>query len=1097
MVIRCALFSVAIFAVTGGWAQNPELKFIENKSQWPGHIDFAARTPGGKTLISPGEFLIYLFEESGHEHGHDHPHRYISETEGIEAIQEQTNAHLLRIHFPGANTASQPVSQVKASEYYNFFIGNDQSKWASRANAYYTIMYPDLYEGIDLRVSSINQDIKYDFIVKPNAVASTVSIGIEGADQLYLDNGNLFIETSVAQLIDKKPFVYQVIDDVVCEVRSEYVLENDHIRFSFPDGYDACYELVIDPLLIFSTYSGSTADNWGSTATPGEKGTLYSAGIMRGALGGTFPATPGAFQTSYGGGYDVAILKYDSTGSQLLYASHLGGSSNDTPHSLVTDYNGDLIVLGTTSSLDFPTTPGAFRQTFAGGTATASNVIEIYPNGSDIFVARISPTGDELKASTFLGGSGNDGINPISGPLTRNYGDEMRGDIITDSLGYIYVSSVTSSVNFPALNSFSTIYRGGSTDAVLVKFDPMLENISWSAFLGGSGVDASHTLKIDSLKSVYIAGGTTSSNFPITDGSYQPVLAGGADGWLARIAPNGDSIMHATFTGTTNFDQVYFIDLDREGAVYVYGQTNGNFPVTPGVYSNPNSGQFVQKLSGDLKKLEFSTVFGSGIGIPNISPTAFLVNDCNNLYMSGWGGLINRGPNFWNGSTTTGMPVTDDALQKTTSGSDFYFLVLTADASELLYATFLGGTQSRTHVDGGTSRFDKSGIVYHAVCSGCAALNATNGPTSDFPTTPGAWSRTNNSPNCNNAAFKFDLSSLRARLQTNSVAFDAPGLNQICFPDSIRFQNFSTGGEFYEWDLGDGTKLVKTDTASFVHQYENEGIYTVKLKAIDLNTCIGIDSAFTTIRVFRNLLKVQDDDKICFGTSYSLSGTGGVLYEWRTDDGPLASPVVKPEVSTRYYVTVTDANGCILKDTVNIEVVPFIDVKWEYGYITDCTSRPDVFVRNLTDAKPDELFLFDFGDGTTTDLPEVKHTYQQDGTFTMRLTGVKDFCVYEKLVTLPIYSMLVPNVITPETSAGQNDVFTIQYGDAEIFPGQTPADAGLRVSLNVYNRWGKKVFGSSDYQYDWSAKDLDAGIYYYTLTIGDQATCKSWLHVVK
>ncbi|MBX2966379.1 MAG: gliding motility-associated C-terminal domain-containing protein [Cyclobacteriaceae bacterium] len=1097
MIIRSVFLLVFTCCVLPVWAQSPALKFIENKNQWSGNVDFAARTPGGKVTFSPGQFSVYLFEESGHEHGNDHAHGSIDEAVGKEVIHEETNAHLVRINFPGANTSSKPIGSIKANEYYNFFIGNDRLKWASRASAYYNIVYPDIYEGIDLRVSSVDKNLKYDFIVKPDAYADAVRIEIEGADNLYLDNGNLFIETSVGHLIEKKPFTYQVIEGVMCEVKSHYVLENNRIRFFFPEGYDACYELVIDPLLIFSTYSGSTADNWGSTATPGEGGTLYSAGIMRGALGGTFPATPGAFQTTYGGGYDVAILKYDSTGSQLLYASHLGGSSNDTPHSLVMDYNGDLIVLGTTSSLDFPVTQNAFSQTFSGGPFTSSNVIEAYPNGSDIFVSRISASGDELKASTFLGGSGNDGINPISGPLTRNYGDEMRGDIITDSLGYVYISSVTSSADFPALSSFSTTYRGGATDAVLVKLDPLLENIAWSAFLGGSGVDASHTLKIDSLKSVYIAGGTTSSNFSVTDNTYQPALVGGADGWIARIAPNGDSIMAATFTGTTNFDQVYFIDLDRNGAVYVYGQTNGSFPVTAGVYSNPNSGQFVQKFSGDLKTLEFSTVFGSGIGIPNISPTAFLVNDCNNLYMSGWGGVINQGFNFWNGSTTSGMPVTNDALQQTTSGSDFYFIVLTADASELLYATFLGGTQSRTHVDGGTSRFDKSGIVYHAVCSGCAAANPTNGPTSDFPTTPGAWSRTNNSANCNNAAFKFDLSSLRARLQTNSVAFDAPGLDELCFPDSIRFQNFSTGGEFYEWDLGDGTKLTKPDTTSFVHQYQDEGVYIVKLKAIDLNTCIGVDSVFKTIRVFRNLLNVQDDDEICFGTTYTLTGTGGTTYEWSTEEGPLASPVIKPEESTTYFVSVTDANGCKLKDTVNIEVIPFIDVKWEYEFITDCITRPEVFVRNLTEVNADEQFLFDFGDGVTTDLTEVKHTYQQDGTFTMRLTGVKEFCVYEKQVTLPIYSMIIPNVITPEIKDGRNDVFTIQYGNTETYPGQTPADVGLKVSLNVYNRWGKKVFESSDYQYNWAAKDLDAGVYYYTISIGDQAVCKSWLHVVK
>ncbi|MGD6027763.1 PKD domain-containing protein, partial [Xanthomonas citri pv. citri] len=139
-----------------------------------------------------------------------------------------------------------------------------------------------------------------------------------------------------------------------------------------------------------------------------------------------------------------------------------------------------------------------------------------------------------------------------------------------------------------------------------------------------------------------------------------------------------------------------------------------------------------------------------------------------------------------------------------------------------------GGSQSATHVDGGTSRFDKNGIVYHAVCSGCNTYG--RGSYSDFPTTPGAWSRTNNSKNCNNAAFKFDLSSLRARIQTNSVKLNLPGLNKVCIPDPIVFQNRSTGGEIYYWDLGDGTKTIAPDTSAITHQYKNTGQYIVKLK---------------------------------------------------------------------------------------------------------------------------------------------------------------------------------------------------------------------------------------------------------------------------
>ncbi|MBL7843205.1 MAG: PKD domain-containing protein [Cyclobacteriaceae bacterium] len=1088
------LFIAFLFsAPLAGSAQTPALKFIENKGQWPESINFAARTPAGRLMLSPGQFSLYLFDQQKANEAHLRLHGHISESDGTEEMDDRMDGHHVQIRFPGALALRPSVASIPSKEYYNFFLGNDTSQWASRAYAFAEVVYPDLYSGIDLRISSVNQNLKYDFIVKPAAYAGQVQIEINGADQLYLDHGNLIMATSVGYLIEKKPFTYQVIDGQKCEVKSEYVLHNNTLSFRFPEGYDACYELVIDPLLIFSTFSGSSADNWGSTATPGERGTLYSSGIVNNSsFGGSFPASPGAFQTTYGGNYDIAILKYDSTGSQLLYASYLGGSGNETPHSLVMDERTqDLIVLGTTSSFDFPTTASAFSSVFNGGVPLGTNVIQ-YFSGSDIVLSRISRDGDQLKASTYLGGSQNDGLNQPGSPLVRNYGDEMRGDVITDSLGNIYISSVTNSPDFPGVNSFSTTYRGGGSDAVVVKMDAMLTQIIWSAFIGGNNFDASHTIKFDSTYAIYLGGGTASADFPTTSNSYQSLIAGGVDGWMMKISSEGDSIAYSTFTGTSGFDQVYFIDLDKNGDVYTYGQTNGNFPTTPGVYSNANSGQFVQKFNGELNTLIFSTRFGSGIGIPNISPTAFLVNDCNNLYMSGWGGLINGGLGYWN-SSTSGMPVTNDALQKTTSGSDFYFIVLTADASELLYATYLGGNISRTHVDGGTSRFDKSGIVYHAVCSGCRSLSATGLPSSDFPTTPGAWSRTNNSANCNNAAFKFDLSSLRARLQTNSVAFDAPGLDVLCYPDTIRFQNFSTGGEFYEWDLGDGTQLVKTDTTSFLHQYKEEGTYLVRLRAIDLNTCVGIDSAFKTVRVFRNLLKAQEDDVICYGTTYQLSGSGGVSYQWSTKDGPLSSPVIQPKETTQYFVLITDANGCKVKDTVNIEVVPFIDVKMEYGFVTDCFSRPQVFLKNKTEQKADENYLLDFGDGFTTDLPEYVHTYSQDGTYTVKVAGIKEFCVYEQQATLPVYTILVPNVITPESTPGQNDRFVIQYGSG----GKTPADAGLTVGLTIHNRWGGKVFESPNYQYDWSAKDLDAGIYYYTVTIGDQAFCKSWVHVVK
>lgn len=1065
-------------------------RFIENAGQWPAEVRYAGRIPGGNLYVTSNRLQFILYADA-HKHLHAETDLVHEESSGRTALSGNTvSAHCLFIEFPGGEAKGiSGVSRTK--ERYHFYQGNDPQRWRSNVSAFHSLYYHEMYPGVDVRVTSVGEHLKYDFLVAPGADASVIRMKYTGADKIEEENGNLIIATSVGKLVEKKPYAYQTVGGKIVEVPCYYRLSQNEVTFVFPEGYDSCYELVVDPLLIFSTFSGSTADNWGSTATPGERGTLYSSGIVRYALGGEFPATPGAFQMTYGGSYDVALLKYDSTGSQLLYASFLGGSSNETPHSLVKDYNDDLLVLGTTSSANFPVTAGAYQTAFLGGPFVFSDVIERYPFGSDIFIARISADGAQLKACTFLGGTANDGLNAWPGPLTRNYGDEMRGDIITDSLGNVYISSVTASADFPAVAGLNRSF-GGLTDALVVKMTPNLDNIVWSSLLGGSGFDAAYSLKFDSLMNLVVGGGTTSPDFPTTNNAYQQNYAGDTDGWIAKISATGDSLMLATYSGTNAYDQIYFLDLNRNDEVFVFGQTTGNIPVTPGVYSNPNSGQFIQRFSADLSSLIFSTCFGSGIGIPNISPTAFMVNDCNNLYAAGWGGFINYLRGYWPSSgNTTGMPVTDDAFQKTTHGSDFYFMVLTENASELLYATFLGGPQTSVHVDGGTSRFDKSGIVYHAVCAGCF------GGFDDFPTTPGAWSNTNNSLNCNNAAFKFDLSTLRARLRTNTVDFSMPGITQLCIPDTLRVENLSIGGEYYQWDLGDGTQLVRNNKESILHQYQEEGVYTIKLKAIDLNTCQAVDSAQIAVHIFKNDAFVQDDDNMCTGSTYQLQAGGGTSYHWTSADGSfqstLAEPVVAPVDTTKYYVTIIDNDGCVLRDSVTIRVIPGIDLRLRHEFINDCFSRPLLYLSNETDAQPDESFFFDFGDGFTSDLPEVVHQYQNDGYYSVKLVGVKAGCAYETRLYLPIFTIKVPNVFTPEGSPGFNDTFTIQYGSEGI----APHDLNIPVSLRVFNRWGSKVYESNDYRNNWSAQGLEGGIYFYEIRIGLSNTCKGWVQVIK
>jgi hypothetical protein len=1094
----------------------PLLRFIQNKNQWDPKIRFSAQVQSN-TINFLHNKLQFVYLENTHysidKHNHNED-RASAESGQRSRNLEVLNGHLYNVNFLGANPGVLLKGEDPLKTIYNYFLSDDRTRWASYCKAYYQVRYSDIYCGVDLLAYSQGENFKYEWIISPEVDPSQIRLEYDGVTKMDLEDGNLRIYTSLQEILEFKPIAYQIRNGEKVFVRCNYSLINNLVTYHFPEGYDTCETLVIDPVMIFSAYSGSTQDNWGNTATYDNHGNLYSGGMVTNAGMPTgFPVTPGAFQTQYqGGNWDIGILKYDSSGSALLYATYLGGNNTETPQSLIVNNAGELLVLGATGSNNFPVTNGS---TFRGGVAIDPLEGVDYTNGTDIFIAKLSSDGSSLISATYLGGSQNDGVNFISGemntasmqqsPLARNYGDQLRGDIIVDGDDNVYIASNTRSADFTAFNTDTVYsYSGGSHDAVVTKLLPDLSSVVWSRFLGGSGTDAAYSIKLDKNRNVYIAGGTNSANMPFTNGLHIS-QRGGIDGWIAGLSADGKQIKYGTYLGTTAYDQVYFIDIDVSGNIYCLGQTKGPYPVTGGVYRNANAGQFIHKLTAALDSTYFSTTVGSvrapsNIN-PNISPTAFLVSECNTLYMSGWGGSINAEQVIRGGQTmirnyvggnTSGMPISSDAYQSATTGSDFYFMVLSADASTFLYGTYLGGTTSPIHVDGGTSRFDKQGIVYHAVCAGC-------GGNSDWPAVNvPPQHQLNRSFNCNNAAFKFDLSQLKARIQTNSIGFDNPGLNVVCIPDKIVFQNKSFGGKTYEWDLGDGTVLPPTtDTTAIVHEYQNLGTYRVKLKIINPETCKGEDSTSILIEVKNTEIEVSDDADICAGTSQKLVAQGGNEYHWRSDDGTFEShqpdPTVTPQDTIQYFVTVKDA-FCIRKDTVQINVIEKIDPEFKIVREGDCSAIPMISVVNLTDslAAGDRLF-FDFGDGVQSDLPEVHHQYREDGEYVVRLVGVREFCVSETSVKIPVFSITLPNVITPG-EPGFNDTFKVQYGKSDE---TSPADFGFYTSLIVYNRWGEKVYENKDYRFDWAGDGLAAGIYYYEVTVEDHVSCKSWLHIIK
>ena len=574
-------------------------------------------------------------------------------------------------------------------------------------------------------------------------------------------------------------------------------MKDNVLSFKLPFGYNKKLPLIIDPVLVFASYSGSTSDNFGFTATYDLEGHLYGAGIVFDDLTG-YPTTTGAYQLSLEGGrIDVGITKFSPDGTSLIYSTYLGGSANESPHSLIVNSQEELIVMGTTSSSNFPTTAGAFDPTFNGGPALPiSGYGYSHNDGTDLFVTKFSVNGDALEGSTFVGGTGNDGLVYVD-LLDFNYGDTFRGEVLIDDADNVIVASVTGSTDFPLVQPVQSTFGGGDRDACLFRLNDDLTTMLSSSFFGGSNDDAAYSVQLSSQNELFVTGGTTSTNFPMPAGGVTSSFQGVVDGYILQFSPNGGTITAGTFVGTPDHDQSYFVQLDQSDNVFVVGQSLGSYPVTTtlgqNLYTNVGSHQFIHKFSPDLSNTVWSTVFGAAANTINISLSAFLVNECDHIYVSGWGGTTNSAQvgGFTSpvGSSAAGLPTSANAFQSTTDGSDFYLMVLAEDAESLLYATYFGGDMSREHVDGGTSRFDKSGKVYQAVCAGCGGRD-------DFPGTAGNWSETNGSNNCNLGVFKFDLAQL-----TSDVDFNLP---YICLPDPITFENTSNGGnrlfvEFWGW----------------------------------------------------------------------------------------------------------------------------------------------------------------------------------------------------------------------------------------------------------------------------------------------------------
>ena len=1104
--------------------------FIANQGQWENSILYKAEFSEGNLYIEENGFNYNLSDLDALHHLVETQHQITYPYQ--KNVDWKIKGHCLKVNFEGAKfqlNNHQPAR--KTSTYYNYFLGQDKSKWQSKVPAFQELSFQNIYPNIDLKIYSSGNNFKYDIIVQAQANVADIKINFGGAENMTINDGNLMIKTSINEIVEQAPYAYQIINGKKYEIDCQFLLNNNQVAYYFPNSYNKNYDLIIDPYIVFSRYSSSSANNFGYTATYDSYGNAYGAGSV---FNVGYITTPGAFDIDFNGfSSDMGITKYTADGLERIYATYLGGSETELPHSIVVNSKDELFVLGTTSSSDFPLSVNCFDSTFAGGTYTnlSQGLGVIYDFGSDLVITSFSEDGTNLLASTYVGDSLNDGLN-LSSVLKFNYADEVRGEIFIDEDDNCIITSCTYSNNFPTKNAIDSTHNGG-LDAVIFKMNEALTTMTWGTYLGGNADDAAYGLSLDINNNIIIAGGTQSQDFPILNAFQNTYNGGNADGFIAKIHTSGQNLISSSYYGTSAYDQIYFVDNNDLDEVHIFGQTMGasGLLVENALYNHPNGGQFLSKFNSSIDTLIWSTRFGDGAGKPDISPTAFLVDLCNSIFVSGWGSP-NLGGNT-NLSGTGGLDVTSDAIDSQTDNADFYFMVLRDDASALIYASYFGGEISAEHVDGGTSRFDKKGVIYQAVCAGC-------GGNQDFPTIPidsiGFW---NNNNSCNLGLVKY------AFTPPSIVAdFNLPQVD--CVPQNLFFENTSTtafndtSASTFIWSVNDST----IESYHLNYLFEEPGTYTISLLAIDSTSCNFADSITKQITIIGNSFQTLDTLITCVDNPLQIGinpiNGNNINYQWtptnNLNNPNIANPTLTINQASTYTLLISNGN-CVdtLQQTINVEEL-VIDL-----FYRDSVCLNDTFTATTTNINNlfyqwEPVNLIQNGQGTNqvvfiaedsmtisvtatnslgcmasdtasifvfTQLPDISATASPD---TIEFGETAQLEAFSSVVNEYIWdtnsTLNILNIFNPEASPLETTTYTVNVFDG-FCPNKTDVTVYVKLPpciedkifvpnafspnndgnndlfkvrnivpidnfyFTVYDRWGQQVFATNDINEGW------------------------------
>jgi len=745
----------------------------------------------------------------------------------------QSNPDVLRFTLWGANRTAKVEALDELPGKSNYFIGNDPKKWRTNVPNYAQVKYEGVYPGVDLIYYGNQRQLEYDFVLAPGADLGAIALQVEtGRPKLEIAaDGDLVIQTAGGEVRFHKPVAYQpgstadsrqsvgaadnrqssIDNRQLLDVR--YVLAADN-RVSFAArGYDRSKPLVIDPVLLYSTYLGGSGIDVANGIAVGIDGTAFVAG---GTASTDFPVVH-PLQPNAGGPtdfpQDAFVSKLSADGSTLLYSTYLGGTKQDTANGIAVDTFGNAYVTGTTLSDDFPTTPGSFHAN-CGCDGKCNATINL--NGlinSDGFATKINPAGSAIVYSSLISG----------------WGDTLGFGVSVDNNGSAYFVGQTYAVACPPspLPPATPIYPGGpfpfpwgtngfqtslagSADAFIVKVDPTASAIQYATYAGGSGEDDGFGIAADNIGNAYITGLTCSANFP-TKGSVQP-YGGNCDAFVTAANTNAKglaSLTYSTYLGGAGRDQGNAIALGRPstGVVYVTGVTNStNFPVTAGVLQPACALDTLGVCEGDVFVAELNAtptlVYCTYLGGTGADAgTGIAVDASGNAYVTG-------------STNSTDFPTAGKPFQPNYGGgnSDAFVAELDPAATTLLYSSFLGGSNA----DDGRGIAVDNGVPPNAYVTGQTC-------STDFPTfkpeqaTPGG--------NCDAFISKVALTAGPGiAISPSPVTFGGQAIGSASAPlpitvtsngsAALTISRISVTGDFAETDNCTGQTLVVGSTCT-------------------------------------------------------------------------------------------------------------------------------------------------------------------------------------------------------------------------------------------------------------------------------------------